>query len=138
MFLAAVGQPTQDFDGSVGIWPVQKMHHPKRATRDRPRVNGLLSPYMKTCTMDGDVFFDMIKTLLLPRIIQLGVNFLQRQPVGSLLTVYAQLDNAGGHGLNDTLDKINKLGYLSHRYIRIHFHRQPPNSPDLNVLDLGA
>lgn len=54
------------------------------------------------------------------------------------LFVWSQVDNAGGHGLGFTFDQLNRLGATAHRNIRIQFYTQPPNSPDLNVLDLGA
>jgi hypothetical protein len=47
-----------------------------------------------------------------------------------------QQDNAGGHCTTDDEDLLEyvKSIHLSHK---IGFYNQPPNSPDLNVLDLG-
>ena len=135
MFLAAIGEPTASLEGAVGIWPVQQLQTPKRASAQHPRVNGHLVPFMKCCNLDGDTFVHMITTLYIPKIVELGSAI-----VGSnrSLVVWSQLDNAGGHGLGFTLDKLNEVGAKAHPKIRIHFHTQPPNSPDLNVLDLGA
>ena len=76
--------------------------------------------------------------LYIPKIVELGSALLQQKTPGASLIVWSQVDNAGGHGLGFTLDQLNRLGAIAHRYIRIHFYTQPPNSPDLNVLDLGA
>ena len=138
MFLAALGQPTANFNGSVGIWPVQKLYTPKRASRAHPRENNQLVPYLKECVMDGEVFVRMIKEDYIPKVVELGSVMLQAKPVGAKLTVWSQLDNAGGHGLGFTLEEINRLGATCHPHIRIHFYTQPPNSPDMNILDLGA
>ena len=137
MFLGAIGEPTVLFDGSVGIWPVVKMHTPKRASELHPRVNGELVPYLKSATMDASLFVEMIETKLIPAIIERAQRVLNEHP-DYRLTVYTQLDNAGGHGVGTSVDILNEKGANAHPRIRIHFHCQPPNSPDLNVLDLGA
>ena len=138
MFLAAVGEPTEYFDGAVGIWPVEKLHTPGRASKAHPRVDGRLIPYLKSCTMDGEIFTSMIKTLYIPKMIEIGLAALQSKPPGTNLVIWSQVDNAGGHKLKTTMTDINLAGASAHPRIRIHFHAQPPNSPDLNVLDLGA
>ena len=138
MFLGAVGEPTESFNGSVGIWPVQSLYEPKRASAAHPRVDGKLIPYLKCCTLTGEIFVQMIKDKYIPKIISLGTQMLSTKPPNSTLVVWSQLDNAGGHGLGFTLDELNLIGAISHPSIRIHFYTQPPNSPDLNVLDLGA
>lgn len=138
MFLAAVGQPTDSFDGAVGIWPIEKLHTPLRASKDHPRVDGQLVPYLKSCTMDGEIFVRMIKTLFIPKMVEIGIKTLLSKPPGTDLVIWAQVDNAGGHKLKTTLTEINLAGATAHSKIRIHFHAQPPNSPDMNVLDLGA
>src|SRR3989338_3146288 len=70
MFLAALGEPTDSFDGSVGIWPVLEEFQPLRAAVSHPRVNLQLVPYMKSATMDGDLFVKMICESYLPKISQ--------------------------------------------------------------------
>jgi hypothetical protein len=52
------------------------------------------------------------------------------------LKIMIQQDNAGGHCTTDDEDLLEyvKSIHLSHK---IGFYNQPPNSPDLNVLDLG-
>lgn len=92
MFLAALGQPTANFNGSVGIWPVQKLYTPKRASRAHPRENNQLVPYLKECVMDGEVFVRMIKEDYIPKVVELGSVMLQAKPVGAKLTVWSQLD----------------------------------------------
>ena len=67
MFLAALGEPTDSFDGSVGIWPVLEEFQPLRASVSHPRVNGQLVPYMKSATMDGDLFVKMKSSSLIFR-----------------------------------------------------------------------
>jgi len=139
MFLAAIGQPTPAFHGNVGIWPVMKEHTPKRASARHPRVNGQLVPFMKCSTMDGDLFEHMIETLYFPAIVNLALPLLESlQNQQFVLKVYSQIDNAGGHAVDRTVASLNRKGASFNPRVRIHFHCQPPNSPDLNALDLGA
>lgn len=137
MFLASLGEPTPLFDGSLGIWPVASMYTPKKASKYHPKVNGQYVPYLKLCTMDTKFFIEMVDTKVIPAIVSRSQAVIDANP-DSLLTVYVQLDNAGGHGVASSVDILNKIGEKAHPRLRIHFHCQPPNSPDLNVLDLGA
>lgn len=136
MFLAALGEPTPHFDGAVGIWPITEMFTPKRASAAHPRVNGQLVPYEKPTTMDGALFQSMVQRFYIPAILALAERAfrtgIQR------IVVHSQIDNAGGHAVHTSVEALNRIGYLIHPRLRIHFYCQPPNSPDLNVLDLGA
>ena len=85
MFLAAIGEPTESFDGSVGIWPIQELFMPLRASPAHPRVNGQLQPYLRPCTIDGDMFVEMIKDLYIPKIVELGSALLQQKTPGASL-----------------------------------------------------
>ena len=139
MFLAAIGQPTPSFRGNVGIWPVMKEHTPKRASARHPRVNGQLVPYMKCATMDGELFEHMVETLYFPAVVSLALPLLESlENQQFVLKVYSQIDNAGGHAVDRTVASLNRKGAIFNPRVRIHFHCQPPNSPDLNALDLGA
>ena len=58
----------------------------------------------------------------------------QKWPEGASKTVYIQQDNAKPHILNNDpifREAANQGGF------NIHLIQQPPNSPDMNVLDLG-
>ena len=87
--------------------------------------------------MDASLFVEMIETKLIPVIIERAQRVLDEHP-DDRLTIYTQLDNAGRHGVGTSVDILNEKGANAHPRIRIHFHCQPPNSPDLNVLDQGA
>ena len=139
MFLAAIGQTTPAFHGNVGIWPVMKEHTPKRESARHPRVNGQLVPFMKCSTMDGELFEHMVETLYFPALVILALLLLESlQNEQFVLKVYSQIDNAGGHSVDRTVASFNRKGASFNPRVRIHFHCKPPNSPDLNALDLGA
>ena len=54
--------------------------------------------------------------------------------VSLTITIYLVIDNAGGHGTNETIEEYRNM--MLHLYNIKLFH-QVPNSPENNLLDLG-
>jgi len=133
MFLAAAARPRFDddgnctFDGKIGIWPFVEKVQAQRSSVNRPRGTWETKPVNVT----KDVYREMMLQKVVPAI-------REKWPVGDRhrgVTVRIQQDNAPSHmGPDDaqwkatTSDNLRPLISLS---------EQPPNSPDMNVLDLG-
>ncbi|ETV91596.1 hypothetical protein H310_13846 [Aphanomyces invadans] len=127
MFLCAVARPRFDsdrgclFDGKVGMWPFVRMTPAARNSRNRPA--GTLVPSL--VSVDGSVYREYILTKVVPAIKAVFPSSNKR--------VLLQHDNATPHGAVSDADlaSVSTDGWV------FSFRRQPPNSPDLNVLDLG-
>lgn len=144
MFLGAVARPLKqhDFDGIIGLYPVGKLVPAQR--NSKKRAAGTL--VYREETMDTERFCMMLKTLVVP-------DAIRKAPWARSIVI--QMDNAGGHGggrgdvnattcaqLNtwgrDLPPDILQLCTDSANPPHLEFVAQPPRSPDLNVLDLGA
>ena len=131
MFLAAVARPRYDdhgvmtFDGKIGIWPFTYQDFAKRRSPYRERgeeVTKVLSSVTK------DVSRDYMVNKLLPAIKALW----PASERGRI--IYIQQDNAKTHiAVNDSV--FCAAAQADGWDIRLTC--QPPNSPDLNILDLG-
>ena len=143
MFLAAVAvlRPEHHFDGMIGFYGLVKHIAAKRASNNRPRG----ARTIKLVNMDKKNF-----VLLMKRVIK---DASRKCPWANCIVV--QMDNAGGHGggrgdialstlnplnswANGLPDELLKLLNDPDNPPNIEFIAQPPHSPDLNVLDLGA
>lgn len=137
MFLACVGMPNASFDGSIGLWPVTEAVVAKRNSKNR--TAGTVEA--KSVTMDKKVFIEMMKKKLLPAIID-KVRHLSAEDRDKLEEIEIQMDNAPGHAPKTSLVNLNQhfQEKMSKHFegISIKIVCQPPNSPDLNLLDLGA
>ena len=130
MFLAAVARPRFDthykkfYDGKIGIWPFATEVPAKRSSRNRPR--GTLE--IKSMNVDGKAYRSMLVDNLFPAI-------KANVPLHRGKTWYIQHDNATPHtsssAMHDILNEVNVDGW------NFQMFPQPPNSPDLNCLDLG-
>ena len=124
MFLGAEAAPRDefDFDGKVGLYHVgeEKVAQKRSKYHDRGEV------YWVNINMDGDVFIDMMKDLVIPAIIS---------KCSWAKKVIVQMDSAGGHRIGESLVVLTSIGKKSNP--RIEFRTQPTRSPDTNVLDLG-
>ncbi|VFQ79421.1 unnamed protein product [Cuscuta campestris] len=129
IFLAAVGRPRFEvdgeviWDGKIGIFPFTFEEAAKRASKNRPAGTMEIKAVPKIAR---DVMRSMMIQQLLPAI--------RAKWPGTSKQVIIQQDNAKPH-----ID-INDLEFVSASKegdwdIQLQF--QPPNSPDLNVLDLG-
>ncbi|GJX69947.1 hypothetical protein Tco_0307118 [Tanacetum coccineum] len=130
MFLAAVAWPRFDtscneiFSGKIGIFPLTTLEPEKRSSKNR--VAG---------TMETKPILSVTKEVTRSWLIEKVLPAIRAKwPQGHTGPVFIQQDNAKPNiGVNDDefLQEASRDGFD----IRLHF--QPPNSPDLNVLDLG-
>ena len=130
MFLCAVARPRWDvgrnqwFDGKLGIWPfVEKV---QAVRNSRNRVRGTWET--KNVNVKRENFREMLVEKLLPSIIA------KWPEADRARTIEIQQDNAKPHCFSDDEgfhDAVAAAGW------DMRLVRQPPNSPDLNVLDLG-
>ena len=135
MYLIAVARPVpeRDFDGKIGCWRITESKTAKRKTYKKGRkANGVLREkgdvFEEDCTMNSKVYQKMYKEKLLPAI---------KQKMHWAKRVVVQHDGATPHtgkGTEDILKQAGKNDNANEQQIELV--RQPPNSPDMNVLDL--
>ncbi|ETV79646.1 hypothetical protein H257_06903 [Aphanomyces astaci] len=127
MFLAAVARPRHDdergvmLDRKIGMWLVVMYLPAARNSRNRPA--GTIVPTI--VNVDAVLYRDYVITRVVPAIKAKFPSVNKR--------VVLQHDNATPHGaITDAiLECVSTDGWT------FVVQRQPPNSPDLNVLDLG-
>ncbi|KAF0702476.1 hypothetical protein AaE_015898 [Aphanomyces astaci] len=127
MFLAAVARPRYDevggvfFNGKIGMWPFVRFVPAIRNSRNRPAGTMVTS----LVNVDGVVYRDYVLNKVIPAIKASFPSANKR--------VVLQHDNATPHGAitDSELAAVSTDGWT------FVMRRQPPNSPDLNVLDLG-
>ncbi|KAF0683218.1 hypothetical protein As57867_024640, partial [Aphanomyces stellatus] len=127
MFLAAVSRPRYDnvrgenFDGKIGMWPIVEYLPAVRNSRNRPAWTMIPT----SVNVDARVYRDYVLTQVIPAI-------KAKFPTENKRVVL-QHDNATPHGgITDAdLECVSTDGWSF--VVRC----QPPQSPDLNVLDLG-
>ncbi|WCJ29059.1 hypothetical protein M5689_010721 [Euphorbia peplus] len=131
MFLAAIARPRYDaqgnelFSGKIGIFPFITLEPAKRTSANR--VAGTLETKPIT-----SVNREIIKSYLLEKVLPAIKSKWPREDLG--LPIYIQQDNARTHvNIND--DDFRRVA--SEDGFDIRLMCQPPNSPDLNILDLG-
>ena len=112
------------WDGKIGIWPFAHLSPALRSSTNRPA--GTLE--WKLYSVNKAAYKDMIIEKVIPAIEE-------KWPQGYCNTpIWIQQDNASSHFKNDDPDFAMRVG-MSDLQISMYF--QPPNSPDLNVLNLG-
>ena len=131
MFMAAVARPRFDFnkkhlfDGKIGIWPFVTQEAAKRNSRNRAK--GTMETKAVT-SITKDVVWQMLLDKVIPAI-------KSKWPIGRRnFPIIIQQDNAKPHCAIDDPALVNAT---TEDNWNISFRCQPPNSPDLNVLDLG-
>ncbi|KAJ0391764.1 hypothetical protein P43SY_012098 [Pythium insidiosum] len=131
MFLAAVARPRFDphrktwFDGKIGLWSLTEKYVAKRASRNRPAGT--------VCTRNVEtVDRHLYKKYIIESVIPGIKAKWPRKDRGRV--IFIQQDNAKPH-LPPTDPDVIAAGTADGWNIRMLC--QPPNSPDLNVLDLG-
>lgn len=129
MFLTAIAKPRHDaqgnvtFDGKVGIWAFVTESAAKYNSKNRTK--GTME--LKTINVTRDVMREYLCEKVIPAIAELWPDD------GHGETIWIQQDNARTHVLPDDpafLAAVKDSG------LDIKLTYQPPNSPDLNVLDL--
>ena len=130
MFFCAVARPRHCtrrncmFDGKLGIWPFVEKVPARRASRNRPA--GTIET--KAVTVTQDLCRRMLIDNLLPAI-------REKWPQSFLdETIEIQQDNARPH-IRDEDPEWRAAVEASGMNVKLV--QQPPNSPDMNVLDLG-
>ncbi|CAO2841385.1 unnamed protein product [Amaranthus hypochondriacus] len=130
MFMCAVAKPIFssdgqcEFDGKIDIWPFITQEPAKRSSKNRKRGELETKPIQ---SITKEHIRHMLITNVLPSI-------RAKWPPNLSKHIYVQQDNAKPHiAPNDTefLQEAMKDGFY------IQLVQQPPNSPDMNVLDLG-
>ncbi|CAI8602512.1 unnamed protein product [Vicia faba] len=131
MFLAAVARPRFDdennvtFSGKIGIFPFVYEQPARRSSVNR--VAGTLE--RKPIT---SVTREVNKSFLISKVLPAIKSMWPREDVGKI--IYIQQDNARSHISTNDPDFCRAT---SEDGFDIQMTCQPPNSPDLNVLDLG-
>lgn len=130
MFLAAVARPRFDsrknqfFNGKIGIFPMVYKEAAKRSSKNRPAGTMETKPIQS-------ITRDVIKKTLIDEVLPA---IRAKWPQGWSGPIFIQQDNAKPHVIPndpDFVEEARKEGF------DIRLRCQPPNSPDLNVLDLG-
>ncbi|ETW03977.1 hypothetical protein H310_04385 [Aphanomyces invadans] len=121
MSLCAVARPRDGFDGKIGLWSFVKRTPALR--RSRNRLAGTLVTTL--VNVDGPMYRDYLVNKVVAAIKTKFPSMSKR--------VVLQHDNTTPHG------SINEatLALMSTDGWQFVVPRQPPNSPDFNVLDLG-
>jgi hypothetical protein len=130
MILVAVGRPRRDaqgnitFSGKIGVWPFVKFVPAARKSRNRAK--GTIET--KSIIVNREVS----RQFLIEKVIPAIYSQWPGEDVGR--TIFIQQDNAKTHvAPNDPafLEAVEATG------LDIRLLQQPPNSPDMNILDLG-
>ena len=130
MFLCAVARPRWDttrnalFDGKIGIWPFTVKEEAQRSSRNRPRGSLVTKPLNVTT----EVYREFILDKVLPAIEEKW----PRCHRGMAIKI--QQDNARPHISGNDPAFLERVAAME---LNVSLIQQPPNSPDLNVLDLG-
>ena len=119
MFLCTVARPHFNlsanlwWDGKLGIWPIGDWEPAKWGSKNRPK----------------DVYRDLHINKLIPAI-------LEKWPRSDRMsrTIYIQQDGAKNH-IHEDDEEFNNT--LTEQDIDAKLYTQTPNSPDVNLLDLG-
>lgn len=115
--------PSRNFDGKIGWWPVVASYEAKRSSRFHSKGD----LYLKQSTLNAANFEAIIVKLVVPKIRKL-------MPWCTEITV--QMDNAPPHSKTKGIStRINIR--RSDRHTKIELVKQPPQSPDTNINDLG-
>ncbi|KAL6575383.1 hypothetical protein OROMI_012668 [Orobanche minor] len=129
MFLAAVARPRFDsftnehFNGKIGIWPFVANDPAKWSSRNRAAG-----------TMEPKPVLSVTKKVILSWVEKVLPAIKEKLPRSSSRSIFIQQDNARPHlDVNDAefVEAAQSDGF------DIRLYCQPPNSLDMNVLDLG-
>nr|CAD40538.2 OSJNBa0055C08.7 [Oryza sativa Japonica Group] len=130
MFLAAVANPRFDdegnctFDGKICIWPFVRKEPAQRRSRNRERGTLVTKPIK--------VDRNTIRSFMISKVLPAIRACWPREDAGK--TIWIQQDNARTHlPINDEQFAVA----VAQTGLDIRLVNQPPNSPDMNCLDLG-
>lgn len=131
MFLVALARPRFDdegkeiFSGKIGVFPLVTKQPALRRSRNRDAGTLETKPITS-------VTKEVIRAFLLEKVIPVIKNVWPVEELGQI--IFIQQDNARTHIRPDD-EQFNLVA--SQTRFDIKLMCQPPNSPDLNVLDLG-
>ena len=131
MFLCAVARPCLNpsanswWDRKLGIWPIGDWEPAKWRSKNRPK--GML--VWKNKTVTRYVYRDLLISKLIPAILE---KWPRRDRMSR--TIYIHQDSAKNHVHEDDKEFNNAL---MEQDIDAKLYTQTPNSPDVNLLDLG-
>ena len=131
MFLCAVARlhfnPSVNswWDGKLGIWPIGDWEPVKQKSKNRPKGTLVWKNKMVT----NEVYRELLISKLIPAILK---NWPRRDRMSR--TIYIQQDGAKNHICEDD-DEFNNA--WMEQDIDAKLYTQTPNSPDVNLLDLG-
>jgi hypothetical protein len=111
------------FDGKLGIWPFVSEEPAQRTSKNR--AAGTIE--IKPVSVDRDTYRAMLIENVIPAI-------KQKVPWLKSTKLVIQQDGAGAHVAGNDPAVLSACG---DRGWTISLTKQPPNSPDLNILDLG-
>jgi hypothetical protein len=128
MFLTAVAKPRYEggvvtFDGKIGTWAFVTETPAVKKSKNRPKGTMIVQPLKVT----REVMRNYMCNLVIPAIQDKWPD----EDVGR--TIYIQQDNAKPHILPH--DEVFRQA-VAQTDLDIRLLQQPPNSPDMNVLDL--
>jgi len=130
MITVAVSEPTDSFDGKIGILPHGAFIPAPRNSKNRPagtlefKAVNLTSEEFQGCQMRMNK--DITQTGILDMI-------MRTKDPQTFTTI--QLDNAPAHTGHNTINTLNQ--YCAENGLEIEYVPQPAQSPDFNVNDLG-
>ncbi|KAK9697940.1 hypothetical protein RND81_08G071200 [Saponaria officinalis] len=130
MFMEAVARPRYDkdgvvlFDGKIGIFPFIYEAEALRSSKNREKGTLEVKPI-------ESITKEIIKQCLIEKVIPA---IKAKWPLDASRRIYIQKDNAKPHISPQDLDFLN---VVKSDGFDIDLVCQPPNSPDLNILDLG-
>ena len=131
MFLCAVARPHFNpsanswWDGKLGIWHIGDWEPAKWRLKNRPKGTLVWKNKMVT----KDVYRELLISQLIPAILE---KWPRRDRMSR--TIYIQQDSAKNHIREDDEEFNNAL---MEQDIDAKLYTQTPNSPDINLLDLG-
>ena len=131
MFLCTVARPHFNtsvnswWDGKLGIGPIGDWEPAQRGSKNRPK--GTL--IWKNKTVTKVVYRDLLINKLIPAILD---KWLRGDRMSR--TIYIQQDGAKNH-IHEDDEEFNNA--LTAQDINAKLYTQTPNSPDINLLDLG-
>ena len=131
MFLCAVARPHFNtsgnswWDGKLGIWPIGDWEPVQWGSKNRPK--GTL--VWKSKTVTKVVYRDLLINKLIPAILD---KWPRRDRMSR--TIYIQQDGAKNH-IHEDDEEFNNT--LMEQEIDVKLYLQTPNSPVVNLLDLG-
>ena len=135
MFLCAQARPRFDphrnsvWDGKLGMWPIGEWVRAARGSVHRPA--GTLC--WKCKTVDQQVYRDLLLQKVVPAIME---RWPRRDLNNNRVVIRIQQDGPQSHIRPDDqgfYQGLQRLGMQN----KVLLYTQPPNSPDLNINDLG-